>query len=179
MDRNFKIRPASAEDIPLIHEMADTVFRETYKDILSPEQMEFMMDWMYSEPNILEQMNVLNHKYFIAEEDGRACGYMSIEREAPSPEDDAGGLEQYHLQKLYVLPSHQGRGYGRELLQEAMRFVREISTGTARINLNVNRHNKAVGFYEKMGMECTSQGDFPIGSGFFMNDYIYSIDIKK
>lgn len=178
MDSKFTIRSASTEDISLIHDMAEIVFRQTYKDILSEAQMEFMMDWMYSEPNISEQMLVLNHKYFIAEEDGEPCGYMSIERERPSREDEDEPIEQYHLQKLYILPEYQGRGYGKALFDKAVSFVKEISTGPARINLNVNRNNNAVSFYEKMNMKVTAQGDFPIGSGFYMNDYIYSLDIQ-
>lgn len=53
---NFSIRPASVEDIPVIQGMAEVVFRKTYADILSPEQMEYMMDWMYSEDSLRRQI---------------------------------------------------------------------------------------------------------------------------
>ena len=43
--------------------------------------------------------------------------------------------------------------------------------------LNVNRNNNAVSFYRKMGMEILGQGDFDIGSGYYMNDYIMSLDL--
>ena len=45
------------------------------------------------------------------------------------------------------------------------------------MELNVNRHNSAVVFYEHLGMRRDRQGDFPIGHGYFMNDYIFAIDI--
>jgi hypothetical protein len=51
------IRKASENDLQTIHEMAEVVFRYTYKDILSPEQMEYMMDWMYSLPNLRQQLS--------------------------------------------------------------------------------------------------------------------------
>lgn len=44
--------------------------------------------------------------------------------------------------------------------------------------LNVNRHNtKALAFYQRMGMSKVDEGDFPIGQGYYMNDYIMGLDI--
>ncbi len=51
-----EIRKAGAEDLPAIHDMAEVVFRQTYKDIISPEQMEYMMEMMYSMPNLERQL---------------------------------------------------------------------------------------------------------------------------
>ena len=45
------------------------------------------------------------------------------------------------------------------------------------MELNVNRNNKALRFYERMGMHKDREGDFPIGNGFYMNDYIMAITI--
>lgn len=45
------------------------------------------------------------------------------------------------------------------------------------MELNVNRSNRARGFYERMGMKKLREGDFPIGEGYFMNDYIMGIDL--
>ena len=36
--------------------MAGEVFPATYKEILSPEQLDYMMDWMYAPENIRKQM---------------------------------------------------------------------------------------------------------------------------
>ena len=44
---------------------------------------------------------------------------------------------------------------------------------------NVNRNNKAVGFYEHMGMKKSREGDFPIGNGYYMNDYIMQLKIEE
>lgn len=45
-------------------------------------------------------------------------------------------------------------------------------------SLNVNRNNRALHFYERMGMRKLREGDFPIGDGYYMNDYIMGLDIK-
>ena len=48
----IEIVKATGDDLQTIHDMAQVVFRHTYRDILSPEQMEYMMDMMYSLPNL-------------------------------------------------------------------------------------------------------------------------------
>ena len=40
----FTIRKATTDDCGLINQMAGEVFPATYKEILSPEQLDYMMD---------------------------------------------------------------------------------------------------------------------------------------
>ena len=163
------IRRATTDDIPSIRQMADVAFRDTYRDILSHEQMEYMMDWMYSESSLLLQMTQKGHVFFI--EDGK--GYVSFRKEAGADEKNL----IYHIEKLYVLPQFQGQGYGRKLFRTVVENVKSFSGCPIRIELNVNRRNKAVYFYEHLGMHKDREGDFPIGKGFYMRDYIMAIDL--
>ena len=52
----FTIRKATSADCGLIHKLAWQIFPETYKEILSKEQIEYMMEWMYSLESIRQQM---------------------------------------------------------------------------------------------------------------------------
>ena len=191
------ISKASGEDIMCIHDMAQVVFRHTYREILSPEQMEYMMDWMYSPANLQKQLDE-GHVYYIAYRDGKPCGYVSVQPEGIA--DD--GRLLFHLQKIYVLPSEQGHGLGRALFDRAVAHVREavlareaahvqeVAGGCteecvegcvegcgARIELNVNRNNPSIGFYHHLGLRILRQGDFHIGNGFYMNDYIMGLEV--
>lgn len=165
-----KILIAGENDLPVIHDMAQIVFRHTYLDILSPQQMEYMMEWMYSLPNLHKQLSE-GHVYFIAYISGRPCGYMSIQKEGID-----SGIMVFHLQKIYVMPSEQGKGVGKLLFNQAVDYVTN-SFLPSRIELNVNRNNNAVGFYRHIGMRILREGDFHIGEGFYMNDYIMGLDI--
>lgn len=170
---DVEIKKAGADDVPTIHDLAQIAFRHTYRDILSPEQMEYMMDWMYAPENILKQFED-GHVYYILSCSGLPCGYVSVQREGVDPQ----GVEVYHLHKIYVLPSCQGEGLGRILFNRALEHVRAESHGRrARVELNVNRSNKAVSFYRHLGMTLLRQGDFHIGNGFYMNDYIMGLDL--
>ena len=197
------ISKASGEDIMCIHDMAQVVFRHTYREILSPEQMEYMMDWMYSPANLQKQLDE-GHVYYIAYRDGKPCGYVSVQPEGIA--DDGSLL--FHLQKIYVLPSEQGHGLGRALFDRAVAHVREavlarevvhaqefahvqeVAGGCteecvegcvegcgARIELNVNRNNPSIGFYHHLGLRILRQGDFHIGNGYYMNDYIMGLEV--
>ena len=167
------IRRAGRDDLQTIHEMAEVVFRNTYKTILSPEQMDYMMDWMYSLPNLEKQVSQ-GHTYYIAWLGDVHQGYVLVRKD--SVDDD--GTEVWHLEKIYVMPSAQGTGLGHKLLDTVKQHVIDNkSTAKARIELNVNRNNPAVGFYRNQGLKILRQGDFPIGKGFFMNDYIMGLDV--
>lgn len=167
----MNIRRAEKSDIELIRQLADVAFRDTYKDILSADQMEYMMEWMYSSESMERQMDE-GHVYFIVSDGNRNVGYLSLE-----PQGSTEGVNVYHLQKLYLLPEEQGKGYGRRMFQFAVDYVRGQGNLPSRIELNVNRNNKALTFYEHLGMRWLCQGDFPIGNGYFMNDYIMGYDV--
>ena len=162
------IRKASLEDIPTIRSMASVVFPDTYREILSPEQIDYMMEWMYSEKSLHRQMTEEGHIYYITYQNEKPAGYLSIQPE---------GEDIYHLQKLYILPSHQGLHLGEQLFRQAITAIKELHPTPCQMRLNVNRHNKALTFYQKMGMVKVDEGDFPIGNGYYMNDYIMGMEI--
>lgn len=169
----MEIRKARKDDLLTIQDMAQVVFRQTYKDILSPEQMEYMIEMMYSMPNLLQQL-ADGHHYYIAWEDDIPCGYVSVQYEGDDPE----GISIFHLHKIYVMPASQGHGTGLLLFETVLKHVRDSIDGKpARIELNVNKHNKAVGFYRHLGMRILLEEDFPIGNGFYKTDYIMGLDL--
>lgn len=164
----FTIRKATIDDCNLINEMAKDVFPATYKDILSSEQLDYMMEWMYAPANIRKQMEEEGHAYFVAYLDGEACGYLSVQ-----PQE----VDVFHLQKIYVLPSFQGKQVGAYLFEQAIAYIKEVHPTPCLMELNVNRDNKALAFYQRMGMRKLREGDFPIGNGYYMCDYIMGLDI--
>ena len=88
------VRQASETDCPLIRRLADEAFPATYCELLTPAQLDYMMEWMYSAESLREQFRA-GHVWFIASSDGVPCGYVSVERQ---------GEDLFHLQKIYVLP---------------------------------------------------------------------------
>ena len=128
------------------------------------------MDMMYSVESLQRQMTDEGNVFFI--EDGK--GYVSFRPDGKTSD----GRDRFHLEKLYVLPQYQKTGLGKILFDEVVTRARQAAGGASfRIELNVNRENPSLGFYEHIGMHKDRQGDFPIGDGFYMNDYIMAIDL--
>ena len=163
-----EIREATTDDCGLIHALAAEAFPHTYREILSPEQTEYMMHWMYDVESLRRQMTQEGHVYFIAYADGLPVGYVSVRPE---------GAGKVHLEKIYVLPAWQKKRVGGALFRHAVAYVRKCHPGARAIELNVNRRNPALDFYRHMGMRIDRQGDFDIGNGFYMNDYIMRLDL--
>lgn len=115
-------------------------------------------------------MNELHHRFFIIYADGVPSGYLSIE----TVEKDV-----YEFQKIYSLPSLHGSGIGRFIIEQGIAYLKTIHPGPFTIELNVNRHNPAVGFYKHMGFHEYATRDFHIGSGYYMNDYIMRMEVKE
>lgn len=163
------IRQANIDDCATIQSVANIAFPATYAEILTEGQLKYMMEWMYSTESLRRQMQEEGHIYYIAHDEAdRAVGYVSIQPE---------GADLFHLQKIYVLPERQGEHIGQSLFRHAIKAIKELHPGPCRMELNVNRSNRARGFYERMGMKKLREGDFPIGEGYFMNDYIMGIDL--
>ena len=157
------IRKATLNDIPIIRAMAEKVFPDTYQTIITREQCEYMMNMMYSEASIRRQMTVEHHTYLLLFIDDKPAGYVSVQ---PTEAD------RYELQKIYVLPFYQCQHLGTKLFNAAIDFIKEQHPEPCTLFLHVNRHNRAKHFYSRQGLKISSQGDFPIGHGFYMNDYI-------
>ena len=167
----FTIRKATSADCGLIHKLAWQIFPETYKEILSKEQIEYMMEWMYS----LERASANRWK-----KKGMCTSLpvRSAKRRVMYPYSNRE-KDLFHLQKIYVLPYYQGAHCGSFLFREAVKYIRDVHPAPCIMELNVNRNNKAVGFYEHMGMKKSREGDFPIGNGYYMNDYIMQLKIEE
>lgn len=162
------LRQADTTDCRLIHTLASEVFPHTYRHILAPEQIDYMMQWMY-DPDAIRQQIEEGHVFLIAYDGCTPAGYVSVQRQ------DA---HTFHLHKLYVLPCFQKAHVGRFLFEAALAHIRKMQAGPFKMELNVNRHNPALGFYEHMGMCKVSEGDFDIGHGYYMNDYIMGIVVE-
>lgn len=91
----FTIRKATTADCALIQKLAQQIFPVTYKDILTPEQTDYMMEWMYSLDNIRKQMEEEGHVYFLAYEECEAAGYVSVQQQ---------GEDLFHLQRFMCSP---------------------------------------------------------------------------
>lgn len=159
------IRKAYQHDIPLIRDLTYKIWPPTYKEILSEDQVKYMLDLMYSERSLTQQMQQ-GHEFIILYDGVAPIGFASISVLEPCV---------FKLHKLYVLPSYQGKGAGKFLINALLKPMRRA--GATSLLLNVNRQNKAKGFYEKLGFVIIKEEDIDIGNGYFMVDYVMELKL--
>ena len=78
----YLIREVGEESIPMLRDLAWQIFPHTYRTMLSPEQIDYMMDMMYSERAILWQMRERGDRYFFLlrtiDDQEEPIGYLSV-----------------------------------------------------------------------------------------------------
>ena len=168
----IQITPAGIADRDFIRSVSERTWPSTYGHIISQAQIDFMLDWMYSDASLEKQMNS-GCEFYIASiknsnvynGDWDAVGFCSV-----SPEEEDSNEKAHKLNKLYVLPSAQGTGAGKALLNKCIEVAK--AAGSSSLFLQVNKENNAYSFYLKHGFIKELEFKFDIGNGFFMDDFV-------
>ncbi len=160
----MEIRFVEQTELHILETLARRIWPHTYSDIISTEQMEFMLNWMYSTETLSQQWRD-GHEFYLISKDNTDIGFIALEQ--------AG--HELKVNKVYVLPEIQGSGAGKQLMDKAIE--RAKAKNCTHIFLQVNRANKAKFFYDKLGFIVRKEEKFDIGHGFFMDDYVMELNV--
>lgn len=163
MQPDVTIEPASIDDVPRVQRLANDIWRRHYPGILSRAQIEYMLHRGYSREALLPFIGTADAGLATAARNGAAIGFIAWYKPDARP--------VMKLDKLYVLPENHGEGVGRALIEHVLE--RATAAGCSSVTLNVNRRNaRSIRAYERSGFDIRGSGDFPIGDGFVMEDFI-------
>jgi ribosomal protein S18 acetylase RimI-like enzyme len=166
----IKVTPANIDQIKIIQEIAYRTWPATFSGILSPEQIDYMLDMMYSDEALQAQISNLNHCFLLAAQGDTYLGFLSYETPYK-------GEAKTKIHKIYILPEAQGLGVGKKLMETVENIA--LKKGDQLLLLNVNKHNEAEKFYKHLGFETIATEDIDIGSGFLMEDKIMAKKIIR
>ncbi len=162
----IRINLVSKEELVHVQSIAKLTWPHTFGEILSPEQIEYMLNWMYSLENLSKQYDS-GHQFFIAEE-GKKLGFTGIEV------NHEPGKTKIH--KIYILPTAQGKGIGKKLIQKIKEIAKDNNQES--LLLNVNKYNTgAIAFYEYLGFVNIKEEVIDIGNGYVMDDYVFELKL--
>lgn len=165
----IELRTAGENDIPAIQKIAQSTWPVTYGPILPQQQLDYMLELIYSTEALNAQFQK-GHHFLLATEGNNAVGFASyglIEKKEANT--------VFKLHKIYIDPAQQGKGVGKLLLDMVINAIKQA--GATQLILNVNRFNKARNFYEKLGFTVIAEEDIDIGNGYFMNDYVMGMGL--
>lgn len=155
-------KETSEQDIPLIRSLAEKSWKSSYQEILSTDQIDYMLQKMYSAEEISSHLKNPNYHYFIIEENSIPAGFIGFENHYEE--------KTTKLHRIYLLDDFKGKGLGKAALQFLKEKVSEASDN--RIILNVNKNNAAQKMYESQGFRVYAEGIFDIGNDYVMDDYL-------
>jgi ribosomal protein S18 acetylase RimI-like enzyme len=165
----MKISIVTENQLPLVQDLAHKIWPSTYGEILSEAQLHYMLDKFYSSENLKLQLNS-NHVFLLIKEENNILGFLDYELNY-----EKSGKTKIH--KIYVLPETQGKGIGKTFIQHVEKIAQKANQNG--ILLNVNRFNKAIGFYENLGFQKIQTIDIEIGNGYLMEDFIMEKEVHS
>ncbi|MEK7436837.1 MAG: GNAT family N-acetyltransferase [Pseudomonadota bacterium] len=159
--REMHIAPLAEGDIAALIELAGLIWRRHYPGIISRQQIDYMLAQRYTPELIRAQMQSDKAWWDQARVEGSMIGYAQYELHGRSMK----------LDKLYVHPDFQRRGYGARMLAHIEDQARR--RGASAVRLNVNKHNlKAIAAYRKSAYAVVETVVADIGGGFVMDDFV-------
>ena len=143
-------------DIKELASLASSIWHEYWTCILTPEQIDYMVENFQSEKAIKNQIE--NYTYYFIIKDGAKAGYFGI----------SDKKEYLFLSKLYLKKEYRHQGLGKKAFEK----IKELANDKP-IRLTVNKYNtNTINAYKKWGFEIIDAVVTDIGSGFVMDDYI-------
>lgn len=161
-------RQASIEDIAEIQTLARRIWDEAYSEILSKEQIDYMLQMMYSEKVITEEL-LSGTVWDLIVANGKPCGYLSYV---------FAGDNSVKLSKIYIEKDFRRTSIATDCLGRVKQYA--ARNGKDYVFLTVNKNNKtAIRAYEKNGFAITASVVTDIGQGFVMDDYLLKYFAKS
>jgi diamine N-acetyltransferase len=157
------ISKATESDFEKIRDIAYKTWPVVYGEIITPEQLDYMLARFYSDEALRENLVHQKHHFIMASDGDNVLGFASFQHHY-------SGKNTTHLHKIYVLPEAQGKGVGKLLIQAVLDAAQKNHSDI--LSLNVNRFNKALDFYKKNGFEIVAETDIELEYGYLMEDYI-------
>jgi len=156
---NVKLIPVDQNGLVELQQLAIKIWNQHYPEIISQEQIDFMLQKNYNPEALLQQMQEGQQFFFIVSENQK-IGFFSM-----SIKEDGS----YFIHKFYIDKTQHRQGIGSLAFARAL----EIFPDARIIRLQVNRMNyKPINFYFKLGFRIEYAADFDIGDGYFMNDFV-------
>lgn len=165
------IRIATLDDIHAIQQIAYKTWPSVYGNIISAEQINYMLELMYSNDSLVQQL-AKGHQFYLFETDQlnslekQIVGFASISKESEGV---------FKLNKLYVIPTAQKTGAGKALLSAVKDYA--VKHRGIQLILQVNKQNPAIEFYKRQGLTILSENVFELERGFVMDDYIMGVSL--
>jgi diamine N-acetyltransferase len=161
----MEIIEANVSHAAAIATIGKKTFRKAFGHTFrNKEELFDYLEFTYDPVKLSKSLRKGNNVYFLALLNNEPVGFAKVK--LSSLNEQIESLGQMELQKIYVLPEHQGSGAGTALLNEVKRLVYEIHPDYLWLDTPVT-NEKGIRFYERNGFQRTGKYFFTIGTQTF------------
>jgi len=149
-------------DIQKLSTLASAIWHEAFSEILSLDQINYMIEKFQSFEAIKTAIDKDNYEYFFISDETGITGYTGVQQKD----------NKLFLSKLYIAKENRGR----KIASEAFLFLEELARkrNLKSIWLTVNRNNThAIEVYKSKGFSIIRTQVTDIGNGFVMDDFVF------
>ena len=150
------------EQIKVLADTANVVWHDAFKEILTLEQIEYMIEKFQSFQALSQAIKDNGYKYYLIKTDNNVAGYTGLHEENG----------KMFLSKLYILKEYRGE----QISSKTFDFIENLAKGKnlKSVWLTVNRNNKhAIAVYKHKGFILIREQVADIGNGFVMDDFVF------
>jgi ribosomal protein S18 acetylase RimI-like enzyme len=160
------IRQATLDDVDLLCRLGAATFRETYRAISDPREVDEYADEHFTRDKVLAWFRRPCARTLVATLAGVAVGYAHVRSaKVPACVADRKAVE---LSRLYLLTSAQGTGLGGALLDAAISEVAALGGATVWLGA-YDRNVRALEFYARRGFVPAGTHDFEFGGQIYQD----------
>lgn len=167
---DIEFRQVSLSEWRMIQSIAYATWPVAYGHLISKDQLNYMLELNYSERSIKNQMQIMKHEFIIALNKERPVGFTSVERNFMN-------TKQLWIHKLYILPSFQGKGYGKKFIDHITKLA--ILSENTSLYLNVfHKNSLGIAFYQNIGFSKIDEHKTILENGYEVLDYVMAKNIN-
>jgi diamine N-acetyltransferase len=154
------IRLAAAADIPLLCRLGAATFRETYRAISDPREVDEYADAHFTLEKVEGWFRKPCARTLLAFAGDAAVGYAHLRHaKVPACVSDRKAVE---LSRLYLLASAQGTGLGHAMMDAVLAQAAELQARTVWLGA-YDRNVRALAFYARRGFVQVGTHEFEFG----------------
>lgn len=176
MEENILFKKLTKLDAQALTDLARKTHLETFEKMNPPGLSIKYLDENITNKIIENELVDENSQYYFLLKNDIPIGYLKI-RFDNEKENKLAGENSAELQRIYLISSEKGQGFGKKMLYFAEKIA--IDNGFDILWLGVwEKNESAIGFYAKCGYESFGNHIFWYGSD-LQNDYMMRKTLKR
>lgn len=172
----MKIKEAIKSDITDLTKLAAQTYKETFGHSFTPEELEKQIQETRSEQYFLFALQ--KDTILIAQQDNQTIGYVQICDMEINVKEHTAHEGSQAINAIYVAAAHQGKGIGRQLMDEAFKHPRIEESRSVYIDV-WEENERAVNFYKNYGFSIVGKCDVVVDGKIVGEDLVLAKHIGQ